>query len=265
MEFGLDGRVALVTGGSKGIGRAVALSLAQEGCDVILVARDEATLREAVDEVRETTGRTATHAVCDLSQEGSAEELRANLRSLASDVDILVTCAGASPAGSLHELTEDDWQASLGLKFLGSVRACEAVVPAMAARGDGRVVLVAGASGLSPHGPELTAGTANAAVLNLMVALARDYGTRGVRVNAVTPGPIHTDRWDLIELGLANRHGIGSEEMRKKVTATIPRGRIGAPEEVASVISFLVSDRASFVNGANVVIDGGQDRGLTDY
>ncbi len=179
-------------------------------------------------------------------------------------VDILVTCAGSSPGGLLEELTEDQWMSSLGLKFMGYVRTCSVILPHMRERGTGSVVLVVGNDGLKSSYWELTAGVANAADVNFASAMAEQYGRHGVRVNTVNPGPVNTDRWDGLEKRFALDRGIEQEEARRIVLGTLPLGRICEPEEVASVVAFLASPQASYVNGTHVLIDGAQVKGLLD-
>jgi NAD(P)-dependent dehydrogenase (short-subunit alcohol dehydrogenase family) len=179
-------------------------------------------------------------------------------------VDILVTCAGSSPGGLLEELTEDQWMSSLGLKFMGYVRTCSVLLPHMRERGTGSVVLVVGNDGLKSSYWELTAGVANAADVNFASAMAEQYGRHGVRVNTVNPGPVNTDRWDGLEKRFALDRDIEQAEARKIVLGTLPLGRICEPEEVASVVVFLASPQASYVNGTHVLIDGAQVKGLLD-
>ncbi|MPZ88846.1 MAG: SDR family oxidoreductase, partial [Nitriliruptorales bacterium] len=181
-----------------------------------------------------------------------------------SNIDVLVTCAGSSPGGLMEDLTEDQWMSSLHLKFMGYIRACRAVLPHMRERGSGSVVLVVGNDGLKPSYWELTAGAANAADINVASSLAEQYGRYGVRVNTVNPGPVNTDRWDGLEKQFAKDKGVSQQRAHELALGSIPLGRIPAPEEIASVVAFLSSDRASFVNGAHVPIDGAQRKGLMD-
>ena len=172
-------------------------------------------------------------------------------------ISILVTCAGASPGGSLEDLTEDDWYSSLHLKLMGYVRACRAVLPHMRERGSGSVVLVVGNDGLKPIHFEVTAGAANAADQNFAAAIAEEYGKHGVRVNTVNPGPVETDRWDLLEKAIASKRGVSQAEARELVSASIPLGRICTAEEVANAVVFLASDGASFITGETLNVNGG--------
>ena len=264
MDLKLAGKKAIVTGGSKGIGRETTRILAEEGCDVAITARDQGRLEKVAAEIAEATGRSISPFAGDMSVQADVERSMSAAIEELGGVDILVTCAGSSPGGLLEELTEDQWMSSLGLKFMGYVRTCSVLLPHMRERGTGSVVLVVGNDGLKSSYWELTAGVANAADVNFASAMAEQYGRHGVRVNTVNPGPVNTDRWDGLEKRFALDRGIEQEEARRIVLGTLPLGRICEPEEVASVVAFLASPQASYVNGTHLLIDGAQVKGLLD-
>jgi 3-oxoacyl-[acyl-carrier protein] reductase len=264
VDLKLAGKKAIVTGGSKGIGRETARILAEEGCDVAVTAREEGRLKEVADELATVTGRTILPFAGDMSLQEDVERCLGAAIDAFEGIDILVTCAGSSPGGLLEELTEDQWMSSLGLKFMGYVRSCSVILPHMRERGTGSVVLVVGNDGLKSSYWELTAGVANAADINVASAMAEQYGRYGVRVNTVNPGPVNTDRWDGLEKRFALDRGIDQSEARRIVMGTLPLGRICEPEEVASVVAFLASPLASYVSGTHVLIDGAQMKGLLD-
>lgn len=264
MDLGLAGSKAVVTGGSKGIGRETARLLAEEGCDVAITARDGERLELVAKEISEATGRTVLPLQGDMSVQADVERTMAAAIDGLGHVDILVTCAGSSPGGLLEDLTEADWMSSLGLKFMGYVRSCSVILPHMRERGSGSVVLVVGNDGLKSSYWELTAGIANAADINFVSAVAEQYGRHGVRINTVNPGPVNTDRWDGLEKRFAMDRDIPQDEARRIVLGTLPLGRICEPEEVASVVAFLASPRASYVSGTHVLTDGAQMKGLLD-
>ncbi len=264
MDLGLDGAKAIVTGGSKGIGRVTARLLAEEGCDVAIVARDGDRLEKVALEIAEATGRRILPLRGDVSVQADVERTMRTAIDEFGGIDILVTCAGSSPGGLLEELGEEQWMSSLSLKFMGYVRSCSVILPHMRERGTGSVVLVVGNDGLKPSYWELTAGVANAADINFASSMSDQYGRYGIRVNTVNPGPVNTDRWDGLEKTFAKDRGIEQSEARRIVLGTLPLGRICEPEEVARLVVFLASPQASYVNGAHIPIDGGQMKGLLD-
>jgi NAD(P)-dependent dehydrogenase (short-subunit alcohol dehydrogenase family) len=264
MELGFNGEVVLITGGSQGIGLASAKLFAQEGCNVAIAARDADGIRAALEEIDAAGAGETFGSTGDMTKSEDVERVVAETLDRFGHIDVLVTCAGASPGGSLEDLTEEEWYSSLHLKLMGYVRACRAVLPHMRERGTGSVVLVVGNDGLKPIHFEVTAGAANAADQNFAAAIAEQYGAHGVRVNTVNPGPVDTDRWDLLEKAIAAGRGIGQADARKLVASSIPLGRICTAQEVADLVVFLASSRASFINGAHVPIDGAQRKALMD-
>ena len=264
MDLGLDGATALVTGASKGIGFACAQLLTQECATVAINGRDEERLGAAAESLAGESGRKVIGVAGDMSAPEDAERVNRQAIEQLGGLDILITCAGSSPGGLIEELTEEHWAVSLGLKFLGYVRSCKAVLPHMRERGRGSIVLVVGNDGLKPSYWEVTAGAANAADINFASSMAEQYGRYGVRVNTVNPGPVNTDRWDGLEKAFARDKKVDQARAHELAVSSIPFGRICEPEEVANLVVFLASPRASFINGAHIPIDGAQRKALMD-
>ena len=264
MDLQLTGKVAFVTGGSKGIGRAVAQELAQEGCDVVITARTQEPLEVAAREIAAMTNRKIVPLEGDMSKHADVQRCVGAALEQFGRIDILVTCAGSSPGGLLEDLTEEEWMSSLTLKFMGYVRTVRAVIPHMRERGEGVIVLVVGNDGLKPSYWEMTAGVANAADINFASSVAEQYGRYGVRINTVNPGPVNTDRWDGLEKAFARDKKIEQDAAHEVALSSIPVHRIAEPHEVAALVAFLTSPRAAMINGAHIPIDGAQRKALMD-
>jgi NAD(P)-dependent dehydrogenase (short-subunit alcohol dehydrogenase family) len=264
MDLQLTGKVALVTGASKGIGRAVAEELAREGASVVITARTEQQLDDTAREITAMTKQDILAVAGDMSKSDDVERAVKAALGKFGRIDILITCAGSSPGGLLEELTEDQWMASLNLKFMGYVRSVRAVIPHMRERGEGAIVLVVGNDGLKPSYWEMTAGVANAADINFASSVAEQYGRHGVRINTVNPGPVNTDRWDGLEKAFARDKKVDQAKAHELAISSIPFHRICEPQEVASLVVFLASPRAAFINGAHIPIDGAQRKALMD-
>lgn len=262
MELGLQGKVAVITGASKGIGLATAATLVREGCDVAVSARDEAGLEQAKAELTSNgSGRVVTMAV-DLSTAENMDRFVEFAVGELGGVDILVNAAGSAPPGTVDTLTEDHWDLALNLKLRGFIRATRAVLPHMKTRGGGRIVNIAGTAGKQPDSWMLTSGTVNAAVLALTRAVASQVAADGITVNAVCPGPTGTQRWAGLTGFYSSLHGLDAEGAEASILESIPMGRIAAPAEVADLVAFLASERAEYVTGVSIEIDGGATRGI---
>jgi 3-oxoacyl-[acyl-carrier protein] reductase len=264
MDLGLQDKVVFITGGSKGIGYACAAEFAGEGASVAICARGEAGLEQAAGRLRAETGKSAFTVAGDMMKWEDARRCVDAAAAHYGALDVLVNCAGASPGGLILNLTEDEWALSLQLKFMGYVRCSKAAIPHMLKRGAGRIVNVVGNDGIKPAYWELTASAANAADLAMTSALAEQYGPKGILVNAVNPGPVATERWDGLVRAYARDKGMSFDDASRQAVKSMPLGRICTPEEVAGVVVFVASARASFMNGAWITLDGGQRKAVMD-
>ncbi len=264
MDLGLKGKVALVTGGSMGIGKASAWDLAREGAHVALVARGVPRVEQVAAEIARETGVKTLPLAGDMAKGEDARRVVQQAADHFGRIDILVNCAGSSPGGSVENLREEQWYESLNLKFMGYVRTCTAVVPVMKRQKSGRIINVIGNDGIKPIYFELTPGAANAAGINFTLAIAEDLARHGILVNCINPGPVDTERWWGLVRTLARERGISEEAANALAVKSIPLGRLCTAEEVAYLVVMLAAGRASFVTGACITIDGGQRKAIMD-
>ena len=264
MDLKLDGKIAAVTGGSMGIGKAIARCLAREGCNVAICARDKTRLEAAAKELAEESGKTILPVVADLTKAKEADRFIDATVKHFKRLDILVNNAGSAPGGVLETLSEDDWALALELKFMGYVRCTRAAVPHMRKQGKGRVVNLIGNDGVKASYWEIAPGAANAAGQNLTMSLAMQYGKENITFCAVNPGPVRTERWDGLVKAMARDMKLSYDEADRLAPRSIPLGRIAEPEEVGNLVTYLASDLAHFVNGTMIEIDGGQMKPLMD-
>ncbi len=264
MDLNLDGKTALVTGGSEGIGKAIAFGLAREGVDVAICGRRADVLAAAAKEISEATSRKVIAIPADLTKDDDAKNFVAKGHAALGRIDIMVNNAGSAPGGVLERLSEDDWAQALQLKFMGYVRCLRYALPLMVEQGGGRVVNLIGNDGKKPSYWEIAPGAANAAGYNLTLALAGQYGKYGISLVAVNPGPVRTERWAGLVKAMSRDMKLTYEEADGLAPASIPLGRIAESEEVADLVVMLASPRTHFINGSMIEIDGGQEKALMD-
>jgi 3-oxoacyl-[acyl-carrier protein] reductase len=259
MDLGLRDRACIVTGASRGIGRATALLLAGDGASLLLVGRQPEPLEDTARECSAVGGRAHTLALDVTDADAGERAARACLDAFGR-LDALVNNAGTSSAVPLEQLTDDDWQLQWELNVLAPMRMMRACAPAMAEAGFGRIVNVCSSSGKRPGQRNVAYSVTKAAELSLSRAFADAYAARRVLINAITPGPVTTGLW-LGDGGLADQVAALAaktrDEVLESIAAGVPLGRLGSAEEIASVIVFLCSEAASNVTGAAWSVDGG--------
>jgi 3-oxoacyl-[acyl-carrier protein] reductase len=258
VELGLEGKVAVVTGASRGIGAAIARELAREGCAVVLAARSGEVLDALADELRAAGARVLLHSADLREPDEPARLVEATLAALGR-LDVVVANAGTTRRGDFLELTDDDWQDGFALKLFAHVRLVRAAWPHLVETG-GSVLSIAGAGGRTPGAEFAIGGSVNAAILSLTKALAARGVEDGVQVNAVNPGPIRTERLRGRIRALAESEGIDEEHAARRLVADLGVMRFGEPEDVAALVAYVVSPRGRFLHGSLIDVDGGQTR-----
>jgi NAD(P)-dependent dehydrogenase (short-subunit alcohol dehydrogenase family) len=252
MNLGLTGRTVLVTGGSKGIGLACARAFVAEGARVLIVSRDRANLDRAAAQLPQ-----AKTIVADLTRVEDAARMAQEAEQVFGAIDVLVNSAGAAKRYPPEELTAESWHAAMDAKYFTYIHAMDAVLPLMRDRSRGVVVNIIGTGGKVATPIHLPGGAANSALMLASVGLASVYGRHGVRVNAINPGATMTERIrEALELE-AQAKGVSVGKVLEDGQARVPLGRYAEPDDIAQVALFLASDRAAYVTGAIVPMDGG--------
>ena len=261
MDLELKDKVAIVSGGNKGLGAAAAVRLAAEGAKVFLTARNKDDLNSVKAEI-EADGGTAAIFAIDITEDDAGDKIVASALDQFGHVDIVVNAAGAARGGEFLSIEDQVWRDAFELKFLGAVKLSRAVIPHMQSRKYGRIVNVIGMFGREPAKQALPASAVNAAFMAINKGLSQQYGGDGIFVNAVDPGPTRSARIMTLFADMAKANNTTPEELESRFRQQIPIGRLGEVDEVARVVTFLASDASGNVNGTVVAVDGGMSKGL---
>jgi 3-oxoacyl-[acyl-carrier protein] reductase len=257
MDLQLRDRVAIVTGASKGIGRAIAQVLAREQMRLVFAARSE----DLLNDVAKECGVECLVQSVDLRNPDAPKRLIDAAVERYGGIDLLVNNAGATKRGDFLKLTDEEWADGYALKFFGAMRCCRAAWPHLV-ESSGSIVNIVGIGGRTPGAEFTIGGSVNAALLNLTKSLA-DRGTAdGVRVNAINPGSIATDRLQIRIRNFASEHKLDEQTAATEMARQMGIARFGTPEEIANVVAFLASPRASYIHSAIIDVDGGQTQTL---
>jgi 3-oxoacyl-[acyl-carrier protein] reductase len=263
MDLNLKGRVAFVTGASRGIGRAIATALATEGVSIGLFGRDIPRCNDVATDLRTRFSgvRTAVIAL-DLAERKAIKPAVEKAIAELGGVDILVNCAGGAYRGRLEEIPDELWEEYFAIKPLGLIRMTREAIPYLRKSTQGRVINISGTRGREPHGVQVMSGPINLGTLSITKAMANEFGKDRITVNAICPGSTDTGRWTELVTIAARERGVSCEAAEKTLTADVPMGRVVKPEDVADLAVFLASQRAGMITGCAINVDGGRTRGI---
>lgn len=258
MNLGLDGKVALVCGASRGLGRAIAGELAAEEASLAICSRDADRLSAAAAEI----GPEVLALPADLAEPGEGTRVVQATEERFGRVDVLVANTGGPPAGTHDTLSLEDWDRATALLLRSTVELATAVLPGMKERGWGRILAVTSVAVKQPVDNLILSNSLRAAVTGYAKTLAREVAQDGITVNTILPGYTATERVTELNQANAEREGVGVEEVQARLEASIPMGRLAEPEEFAALAVFLASERAGYITGGSFAVDGGWLRGL---
>ena len=256
MDLGLAGKRALITAASKGLGRAAATSLAQEGSDIAICSRTEAVFSTAKEIEAEAETRVFAYQA-DLSKAEDIDSLVKDAQGDLGGIDILIVNAGGPPPGGFLDLKPTDWEEAFQLTLMSAVRLCYAVVPTMIEAGGGSIVATESYSVKQPIDNLILSNSLRMGVIGLMKSLANEFGSKGIRVNTINPAWTWTGRVEQLMADRAERAGTSIEEQAGRIAVDVPLGRMGTVEEFGQTIAWLASPAASFIHGHALMFDGG--------
>lgn len=262
MDLGLKNKVALVAASSQGLGRAVAEELAAEGASLVLCAREPQTLAEVAAAIADNTGAHVLAVPADVTVVDQIKQVVNSGNERFGRIDILVTNAGGPPAGTFEQLTREQWDAAVQLTLFSAIELARQVLPGMKARRWGRILNITSIAVKQPVENLMLSNSLRAGVTGFARTLANEVAAEGITVNNILPGYTRTERLEELANMMAQRQGISPGEFRAKWEKEIPMRRLGEPREFAALAAFLVSERASYITGTSVQVDGGWIRSL---
>ena len=262
MDLGIKGESALVVGASEGIGYETAKALAEEGAEVFICSRDPAKIARAAGELERICGRKVQAFSADVTVAADVEKLHEWIARSVPHLDMLVSAVGGSRRALFEELDDDAWLENYEFNVLGTVRVIRAMVPLLRNSQAGRIVVLGAAGARMPYPNQVVSNVHKAGLIALVKTLGAEFQKYNIRVNSVSPGRTLTSLWTSRAGDLARARGVTEDEIVREFSAEIPMGRFGRPEEIAAMVVFLASHKASYVNCQSILVDGGIARGL---
>ena len=262
MDLGIKGETALVVGASEGIGYESAKGLLEEGAELLICSRNAGKLRDAARRLKEATGREVRWFAADVTKADDVAKLKAWLEREIPKVDILVSAVGGSHRARFEELDDAAWYASYEFNVMSTVRVIRAALDLLKKAGRARIVILGAAGARMPYPNQLVSNVHKAGLIALVKTLGAEFQAFGIRVNSVSPGRTLTSLWKTRIERMSKERGVPPEEIVREFSREIPLGRFAAPDEIAPMVVFLASHKASYVNCQSVLVDGGIARGL---
>jgi 3-oxoacyl-[acyl-carrier protein] reductase len=262
MNLGIAGKTAIVSAASRGIGKAVAIGLAKEGVNMAICARNEAGLRKTAQEIESLHSVKILPIIADLTKASEVKNLVDEAVNRFGWVDILVTNTGSPPPGPSNSFTDQDWEYAVLQNLLSNVRLCRQVLPLMKKQHWGRIVNMISVGAKQPLEDNILSNSIKAAIVGMAKTLSQEVAADNILINNVCPGWILTDRLVDMAKKTADKKGKTYDKILAELTATIPIKRFGTPEEVANLAIFLTSERAAYITGTTIQVDGGLIKGL---
>ncbi len=258
MDLGLKDKVAVVAAASQGLGKAVAMELAQEGARVAICSRSQSNIDAAAKDIRDKTGAEVLAVEADVTREEDVQRFVQTASDKWGTIHICVTNTGGPPAKDFEALSNDDWREGIDNTLMSAVYLARAVLPKMKEQKWGRLLFITSTTAKQPLHDLLLSSALRAGLTGLAKSLANQYGPHNILVNTIIPGHTKTERLQELEEVLSKKRGVPGEEIVKGWTQEVPTGRLGEPREFAAAVAFLASERASFITGSSLAVDGGR-------